>query len=366
MRRPALIVMLVLTSFAAACGGTVEPEDAQEASPPARQGLFLARTAGPRGPLTAYDSRSLGRRFQLPAGLTSPDGSAHFSLAGSVLRRFDPITGVRLKTWRMDGGWTLAAVSATARWVALVRDETDIRVLDGRTGKVAHDLELAGDFLVESVADDGSFLFLQQTFVDGRYAVRGYDLAARQMRPGSLATKGGHISFMQGIASNTVASPDGRWLLTLYVDTKRDAAFVHALNLLDRFPLCIDMPPCKNCTIAQLRRWALALAPDGRTLYATNPVIGRVAEVHLPSARVVYDARFQADRSGGVTRATVSPDGSRLLFTNGARLWSYDTHRGFATALSSGADAIADLGVSRDGNRLFVARPGQTPLAVEL
>ena len=365
MRRLALTLLFVLVPFAAACGGTAEPDAVETAKPPTRQGLFIARPAGPAGPLTAYDARSLGRRFQLPSGITSADGSAHFSLRGPVLSRFDPITGVRMHTARVGAGWTLAAVSASARWVALVRGETDVRVLDGATGKVAHDLSFAGDFLVETVADDGRFLFLQQTFVDGRYAVRGYDLAAGQMLPGSLATKGETV-FMQGVAAGTVASPDGRWLLTLYVDTKRDAAFVHALNLQERFPLCIDMPPCKNCTIAELRRWALALAPDGRTLYAANPALGRVAEVHLPTARVIYSARFAPDRSAGDTRATVSPDGSRLVFTNGARLWSYDTHRGFAQSLQSQTDAIADLGVSRDGNRLFVARPGAAPLAVAL
>jgi hypothetical protein len=365
MRRLALIVTLVLASIAAACGGSADDDSGGSAAPPSRQGLFLARPAGPTGPLTAYDGRSLGRRFQLPAGLTSADRSAHFALRGAVLRRFDPITGVLRRTTRVGDGWTLAAVAASARWVALVRGETRIRILDGATGKVAHDLDLAGDFLVETVADDGRFLFLQQTFLDGRYAVRGYDLEAGQMLPGSLATKGQTV-FMQGVAAGTVASPDGRWLLTLYVDTKRDTAFVHALNLKDRVPLCIDMPPCKNCTIAQLRRWALALAPDGRTLYAANPVLGRVAEVHLPTARVIYDTRFRPDRGGGETRATVSPDGSKVIFSNGTQLWSYDTHRGYARELQRETGGVADLGVSRDGSRLFVARPAAAPLAVAL
>ena len=120
------------------------------------------------------------------------------------------------------------------------------------------------------------------------------------------------------------------------------------------------MPPCDDCTIAELRRWSLTLAPDGRTLYAANPAVGRVAEVHLPTARVIYEARFPR-APGGTTHSAISPDGSQLLFTNGARLWSYDTHRGYAEALRADAGAVADLAVSRDGARLFVTHPEGKP-----
>jgi hypothetical protein len=360
MRR--LAALLVLVPLAAACGGTVEPEPEASAAP--KGAVVLARPAGFIGPVTAYDSQTLERRFEIPAGLLAADRSAHFALAGGVLDRFEPTTGVKLGSQRVGEGWRLAAVSANGRWVALVQAETTIRIVDARSGTVAHDIQLTGDFLVETVADDGRFLFLQQTFADGRYAVRGYDLAGNQMLPGSLATKGETV-LMQGVAAGTVASPDGRWLLTLYVDTKRNAAFVHALNLLDRFPLCIDMPPCDKCTIAELRRWGLALGPDGRTLYAANPAIGRVAEVHLPTARVIFQSRFRPDLGTGDTRASVSPDGSRLAFTNGARIWSYDTHLGWAKPAGAVA-GIADLGVSEDGTKAFVARLSGTPVSVAL
>jgi hypothetical protein len=279
------------------------------------------------------------------------------------LQRFAPKTGVELGSSPVPDGWRLAAVSASARWVALVRGRTSVRILD-RAGRTAHELSLPGDFLVETIADDGRFLFLQQNFADGRYAVRGYDLAEGALLPGSLATKGATV-LMQGVAAGTVASPDGRWLLTLYVDTKRNAAFVHALNILDRFPLCIDMPPCDECTVAQLRRWALALGPDGRTLYAANPVLGRIAEVHLPTSRVIHQARFRGDPGGSETRAAIAPDGSQLVFSNGTRLWSYDTHRGFASEARDVAGA-SDLQFAPDGSRVLVARRGAAPVAVEI
>lgn len=357
-----LAALLVLVPFAAACGATVE-----EAIPiaPTSADVFLARTAGASGPVTAYDGASLGRRFELPRGIRAADGSAHYALLGSELRRYDPLTGRQTRSYKLEGKWSLAAVSATGRWVALARGRTEVRILDIETGKTAHELRLRGVFVVETISSEGDFLFLQQNFVDGRYAVRGYDLAAGTLLQGSLATKGATV-LMQGVAAGTVASPDGRWLLTLYVDTQRNAAFVHALNIVDRFPLCIDMPPCPKCTVAQLRRWALALAPDGRTLFAANPAAGRVAEIHLPTSRVIYQSRFTPNPGATETRTAISPDGSRFVFTNGQAVWSYDTHRGFARTLTTGVEAVADIGVSADSSRLFLARAGSAPLALEL
>ena len=66
------------------------------------------------------------------------------------------------------------------------RSATHILVVDTRRGKVAHKLQLAGKFRVETISTAGDFLFLQQDFPDGSYAVRGYDLAAGQMLPGWL------------------------------------------------------------------------------------------------------------------------------------------------------------------------------------
>ncbi len=357
-----LAALLALVPLAAACGASVK-----ETTPtaPTSASVFLARTAGASGPVTAYDGASLGRRFELPRGLRAADGSAHFALLGSQLRRYDPLTGRQTTSYDLNGKWSLAAVSATARWVVLSRGTTEVQVLDTKTGEAAHQFTLRGVFLVETISSEGDFLFLQQNFVDGRYAVRGYDLAAGTLLQGSLATKGETV-LMQGVAAGTVASPDGRWLLTLYVDTQRNAAFVHALNIVDRFPLCIDMPPCPKCTVAQLRRWALALAPDGRTLFAANPAIGRVAEVHLPTSRVIHQSRFRPNPGTTDTRAAVSPDGSRFVFTNGRAVWSYDTHRGYARTLVTGVGSVADIGVSADSSRLFLARAGATPLALEL
>ena len=352
--------LLAFTSVLAACGSTADvTSDAGRAPGPA----FLARAAGAQGPLTGYDAGGLDRRFELPGGIQAADGRSYYALDGGKLVRFDPYTGERERRYPLRGSWKLAGVSANGDWVALQRPGTRIRIIDARTGRVAHDLTLRGNFTVETVSSPGDFLFLQQSFVDGSYAVRGYDLAAGQMLPGSLGTKGETIQ-MQGLASQVVASPDGRWLLTLYMNTQTNTAFVHALNLIERIAICINMPPCTKCSREELRDWALALAPDGRTLFAANPALGRVATIYLPIQRVIAESRFRP-RAGGETRTAISRDGSQLVFTNGSQLWGFDTNAGWAQELPTGTGPIADLGFRADGTLLLV-RQDRSLLALEV
>ena len=355
-----LAALLAFTSVLAACGSTADVvPDAERAGP-----VFLARTAGAAGALVGYDAAGLERRFRLPAGIQAADGRSHYAIDGGTLRRFDPYTGELDRTYPLRGDWQLGGVSANGRWLALQRnDGRRIRVLDARTGRVAHDLRFFSRSTVETVSSAGDFLFLQQNFVDGSYAVRGYDLLGGQMLPGSLGTKG-RIIQMQGLASQVVASPDGRWLLTLYVNTQTNTAFVHALNLIDRMAICINLPPCTKCNRARLQDWALALAPDGRTLFAANPSLGRVATIYLPIQRLIAVSQFKP-QVGGETRTAISRDGSQLAFTNGTSLWGFDTNAGWARELSTGAGAIADLGFRADGT-LLLARKGGPLLALEV
>ena len=347
-----LAALLVFTFALAACGGTVE-ETVPTEQAPSRGPVFLARTAGGSGPVTGYDATGLNRRFELPGGIDAADGRSYYALKGSRLLRFSTLTGKVTRSYPVRGEWKLAGVSATGAWVALSRPGTEVQVLDTKRGVTTHELELSGNFAVETISSAGDFLFLQQNFVDGSYAVRGYDLAANQLLPGSLGTKG-NIVQMTGLASQVVASPDGRWLLTMYVNTKSNTAFVHALNLIERIAICINMPPCQDCSREAVANWGLGLAPDGRTLFAANPRLGRVATIYLPVRRVIAETRF-APRAGGTTRTAVSPDGSQFAFTNGRDLWSFDANGSWARTLAT-QGSIADLGFGPDGSLLLAGR----------
>jgi DNA-binding beta-propeller fold protein YncE len=263
------------------------------------------------------------RAYERPGGLHAADGRTYFALEDGKLLRFSAQTGRVTRTYPLRGGWELSGVSSTGDFVALQRPGTRILVVDTRSG-ATRTLTLRGNFRVETVSTAGDFLFLQQNFVDGGYAVRGYDLAAGQLLPGSLGRKGETVQ-MQGLAGQVVASPDGHWLLTVYVNTQTNTAFVHALNLIERIAICINLPPCTECAPEALKRWGLALAPDGQTLFAANPALGSVATIDLPSYRVITESSFRPS-PGGPTRAQVSKDGSKLVFTNGSATWSFDAN----------------------------------------
>lgn len=250
-----LAVLLATVPVLAACGASVS-ESAPD--PPSSAAVLAPRAAAIPAP-----------------GVRAADGSASFIVRGNELLRFDPATREQTGAYGLGGAWKLEGISANGRWVGLTRPGTKIRVLDSETGTISEEIELSGDFVVETISVGGDFLFLQQNFVDGTYAVRGYDLVRNQMLPGSLGTKGETVK-MQGRAGQVVASPDGKWLLTLYVDTRSSSAFVHALNLVDKIPVCIVLPPCEgDCDESDLGQWTLELRSDGRTLVATHPAQDR-------------------------------------------------------------------------------------------
>jgi hypothetical protein len=250
MRRLAL---LASTAVLAACGGTVQ----QSADEPTARAV-------------AASLSSTGSK-----GLEAADGLSAYTLVDGALQRRSTRTGKVGTVYRPGRAWRLTGVSATGAWVALRRG-TAVLVVDVAGRTAAHRLRLGNDFRVEAISAAGDFLFLEQRFVDGSYAVRGYDLLAGQLLPGSLGRKGETVR-MQGDAGQVVASPDGRWLLTVYVETATNTAFVHALNLIDRVALCIPLPPCVRCGAGD---WTLDLAADNRTLRATN-ASGRRTTIRL-------------------------------------------------------------------------------------
>jgi hypothetical protein len=162
---------------------------------------------------------------------------------------------------------------------------------------------------------------------------------------------------MAGLAWSGVGSPDGRWLLTLYLNTGRSVAFVHALDLVRSSPLCIFLP--SNGAFGALKRYGLTLSPDGRRLYATNAALGAVAEIDLATRKVVRTTRFAATRklngSGSLT-GTISRNGRTLYFSPGRDLWAYDTAYGIVRGPYRTGGAIAGFGFSLGDRRVHALR----------
>jgi mono/diheme cytochrome c family protein len=354
--------------------------------------LFFIRAEGAKGPLVAYDMANNLEQFRLPPGIPAADGSAYFAAVvqqnSTMLQVFKANSSHLERRFTLPGRWALSGVAPTGRWLALTRLpsqseeksriqakqwQTEVQIVDAASGETAHLIKLDGNFEVETISAAGDALFLIEylpAINPTQYAIRLYDLAAERLQPEALRAKTAEDKLMTGLAWGGVASADGRWLLTLYLNTSRNVAFIHALNLVDKFPLCIDLPSGDG-DFDQLKYYALTLAPDGRTVYAANAALGVVAEVSLDSFQVTHQVKFpasapdQPDTSTPTNYSVLSKDGQMLYFSSGWDVWGYELESGEVSGPYLSHTPIKGLGLSTDNQRLFVATDKQ-PLVLDL
>jgi hypothetical protein len=364
-----LVPLALLVPASTAYGdGCPAPCSGQSASPPGAKLLFV-QPDGPAGQLVAYDTKTGRPIFALPPGRASADGRTHVAASqrarhgATVLVRYVVPSGRLVRAWQVPGRWALAAVSPTGRWAALsrrVEGVTRVAVVDLLRAKRVGVIRLRGNFEVETLSADGHRLFLIQHLDARRYLVRLYDFRARRLASEPL--RGGDDRLMAGYAWSGIGSRDGRWLLTLYLDTRRSHAFVHALDLVKTQPRCIDLP--SHGGFSRLRQYSLTLVPGGGRLLAANPALGVVAELDLATHRVVKRARFTAAAGGEAAArrgrasllAAVSRNGRTLYFSNGRLLWAYDAAFGVVRGPYATGDEIVGLGYGAGDRRLHVVR----------
>ena len=338
--------------------------------------MMWVRPDGPAGELAAYNMANGQIAFTLLPGRLAADQETYFAASlqaeTTQVSQFNPENGQMLGSFGLNGRWLLAGLSPNGDWLAFVREnktgeadgwQTEMAVVAGEDGRVVHTMQLDGHFEVDALSNDGTGLFLIQYVPPDQpeqYVVRFYDLRLEVLQAEPVRDKRTTDEVMTGYAWGTVADGRGEWWHTLYVSTQRNKAFIHALNLQDSlFALCIDLPSGEG-DFAKLQQYALALSPDGQTIYATNPALGIVAEVNLETFGVARKVTFEAvahETSGSGPASVLSADGSQLFFTNGHQVWAYDTVAKTVSApyLTEVATPVQGLGVSGDGSRLAVA-----------
>jgi hypothetical protein len=354
----ALTLTLSALVLAAGCGGS----DSDSGSTAAAKGEVLSLRTG--GALVGVDSASGERRFALPPGLLSADGKRYVTAeragGATVLHRYDGRTGTSVGTTKLTGAWRLGSVSADGGIAVLAAsDGPRTRVQVVGPGAERQRLSLPGTYEIDAVDTYGTSLFLIQRLGEERYAVRLYDLTEGRLHPGSIRPKN-EDEEMVGVAGSQVGTPDGTWLLTLYVNTEEGHAFVHALNLRERFALCLDLPS-EGASIAALRRYALALPRSGAEVFAANPSLGVAARVGLRELGSVQRLELGAtSREPGV--AAVSGDGRMLWVSSGRRLTGLDTGSSRRVGPVVVAGRVEALVFRRDGDLLAVGAAGVTAL----
>jgi hypothetical protein len=308
------------------------------------------RPSGQQGPLHAFDLSTGKRTFSLPNGLLSADGrvfvsSARAKAKRTTIARFDARTGNLLRASSVPGRWQVVGLSAGGSRIIMARHSrrtTELR----DTGTRFH---LRGNYEVEALSPDGKRLFLVHWRKHG-YELEQLDLDSRRLSPTRLDEPDEKMS---GIATNAVATRDGRWLLTLYA--KGDgSSFVHALDLRSGIAHCIDLPLKGDYATALAA--ALALSPDEQRLYLASPLLGRVTTVDMRELEVTSVARFRPLSAMAYTfgigpSAAVSPNGRMLAFVSARMLWLVDTAYGVIRGPKAIRRYVLGVGFTADGRQ---------------
>jgi hypothetical protein len=196
-------------------GVTAPGESSRYVTLPTGHGTLLARIRRDGGQVER--SRVLRRSLVVPA--VAYDGTA---------------TGLSAD------GRTLVLASPRA---GFPQRRSTFAVIDARRLQPRFSFRLRGDFTLDAVSPDGKRLFfIEQTSPRDltRYAVRAYDVAARQLESHPVVDPAEADEPMRGSPIARASSADGRWAYTLY-DGNGKHPFIHALDTAAARAKCVDL-----------------------------------------------------------------------------------------------------------------------------
>ena len=314
------------------------------------QSALTVRPEGARGPLVRYDLEHASKRFSLPPGMLSADGSRFAYVRGGRLTISSVPTRRVLARIPAPLRSSVEAISPSGRYLVL-RTGSLARLIDG--GRTVHSLALPTGFTVDALSPDGHWLYLIEHKAGQDYAVRRYNIRTGVLLDRPLVQKGEQEQ-MAGTSAGVIQTLNGTWQYTLYVNAEHRMAFVHALNLVQSYTVCIDLPG--TGTPAQLRTYSLALSPDLGHLYAANPALGVIADVPPSAIDKPTVRRFPAASAAATAAASVSLNGRMLAFTAGSRLWLYDAPAGVVRGPYDAGGDVVGLGFA-NARRLYAAHP---------
>ncbi len=267
----------------------------------------------------------------------------------------------------IDSAEILSALSYNGRWLAL-RDatpntpDTAAVVIDTTRMRVVATPRLHGAFGLDAIDNAGRRLYLVQKRDNAgpqAYQVRAYDLRARRLDQTPLTEPDDPAGIIRGVAYTRAWSPRGDWLYTLYVRPGKGGAFVHALGVAYHKVHCIMLPAEVTTGVASTRD-ALAVSPDGATLYAVNPVLGRMVVVHdLPYGHVTQvNLGRQAGARQSMERAVaLSHDGRTMFVATDRGIWAVDTATRRVRTVYAEGEQVASIALDGDGQRLYALEP---------
>ncbi len=361
--------------------------------------LLIRDGAGTSASIVAIDAARGDVAYRMPAGLPLTRGAHRISLLPadgrttiSVRRTSD---GATTQSFTVPGEFGEAALSHDNGLLLLMQPmagttppKTPMAVVDIRSGDVIEQAQLDGKYLPDTVSPDGSTIYLVELHPERKanaYQVALYDRAQHRV-VGKIADKRSAQTIMSGQKVTHVWSRSGEWLYSLYLDpgSGGDGAFVHALNVKDRFAICIDLP--SHGPEEVLRHYALVRTPSDDVVYATNPALGVINYWHVGE----FDARGVPFTMPAipVPGATGASDGD-TAYRAGTRSYNNSVMSADGTTLYIGSDrgiirtgsdaraqksdlwlpgrAVSSLGMSPSGKVLYalIAQPRAQLVALD-
>jgi hypothetical protein len=382
MLRKLVVALSVAALGAAAC--THETPDGQASQPVPRETLLLGTEAGPL--VVQVPGGSV--LFDRPGTVASLGGSwllsATPSAGSTVLRTVDGADAEPASTVRLDGTLDVRVVAESGGAVALMaplpegwdpevplpRSRTPIVVADPTGAAETRTYDLRGNFEPEAFSTDDRRLFMIQHLPAEAPTV--YRVTVLNLRTGRVVPVFGPFKGpaerMPGIRLQQVLSPNADQLYTLYSSARPGYAphhapvangatvsFVHVLSLQDGWAHCVGLP--KELWDRPASEQAMATSPNGRLLYIADPTLGLVTVMDTVSLEI---RTYTIDLSvSGVRRtsAVVGGDGSALFVATAGEhggVTRIDTDT-FEVVRAWATDDVSGLGLSADGQRLYVA-----------
>jgi hypothetical protein len=342
-----LLLAAVLVLPRAAGGAYCSPLDCAPSQFTLAHGTMLAVRVGVDKPVRVIDLRTGTTRWWLPPGIVTGETLVHRD--GRLLTWYDLATGARLRDALLQTRGTFALVGASqdARRAVLARTQrlsTTFAIVSPAGQRTIR----VGGSNWQFDALNGEFLYLVQD-LSGGYRIRLFDLARNRLRPQPLKSAGDPATISAAPVARA-STPDGRYLLTVYV-TGDGRAMVHELDTAAGAAYCIDLPGSGDA--GKALTWALVPDVDAGTVWAVSVGYGQVVGIDL-AARVVrlhfgfHPGRWLANPGVGV----LAPDGDHIAVTDAEHTWIVTPARG-RVARGPSHVAIA-LGYSPDQRRLWV------------
>jgi len=363
MKLRALVLLVLIT----ACG-----EAATTASPTGPAIVYVAGSHGVTPGVFGLDTATGQVTVDMPVAVPAPDWKRLYAVSGTSLQFLDA-AGRLLAAIDLPSGYALpqttfdgrpGGLSQDGHWLVLQQSggplKSSFLLVNTAAREITHRVNFDGWYEFDAIDNSGTRLYLIHHFADqpGRYEVAKYSFPTGEMQS-PIIEKTGKLRVMQGNRVSTLPDPNGHWQYSLYRGGA-EGAFIHALSLdLDYGTAwCVDLPG--GGSLDQQLAWSITLSPDGKRLYAVNPVLDQALWYNVagvspgqPPALFRQSRLSEANQAYGIGASALSPDLKRLLVAGSAGVLVLDADHLNVVERWAGSHAFRSLAFSADGASVF-------------